>query len=117
MITVRDLADRMRRSPIEIIKTLMNYGTMVPITASIDFDTAALIGEELGVAVKPEKQPEPEVVAVARGAYGAHHGVGLHLDSAQRLVAGPGDDLLGSRKVQELDARGPTCSRVTLPSA
>jgi translation initiation factor IF-2 len=42
MITIRDLADKMHRSPIEIIKTLMNYGTMVPITASIDFDTAAL---------------------------------------------------------------------------
>ncbi len=51
MITVRDLADKMHKSPIEIIKTLMNYGMMVPITESIDFDTAALIGEELGIAV------------------------------------------------------------------
>ncbi len=61
MITVRDLADKMRKSPIEIIKTLMNYGMMVPITESIDFETAALIGEELGIAVHPEKAPEPEV--------------------------------------------------------
>ena len=60
-ITVRDLADKMHKSPIEIIKTLMNYGMMVPITESIDFDTAALIGEELGIAVNPEKAPEPEV--------------------------------------------------------
>lgn len=63
MITVRELADRMHRSPIEVIKTLMNYGMMIPITESIDFDTAQLIGEELGVTVKPERAPEPEVVA------------------------------------------------------
>lgn len=61
-ITVREFAERMRRSPIEIIKTLMNYGMMIPITESIDFDTAQLIGEELGVTVKGEHQPEPEVV-------------------------------------------------------
>ncbi len=65
MITVRELAERMHRSPIEVIKTLMNYGMMVPITESIDFDTAQLIGEELGVTVKPEQAPEPEVVEVA----------------------------------------------------
>ncbi|OQA43542.1 MAG: Translation initiation factor IF-2 [Chloroflexi bacterium ADurb.Bin325] len=61
MITVRDLADKMHRSPIEVIKTLMNYGMMVPITESIDFDTAQLIGEELGITVKSEAAPEPEV--------------------------------------------------------
>ena len=61
-ITVRDLAEKMRRSPIEVIKTLMNYGIMVPITQSIDFDTAVAVGEELGIAVKPEQLPEPEVV-------------------------------------------------------
>jgi len=50
----------MRISPIEIIKTLMNYGIMVPITQSIDFDTALVVGEDLGIAVKPEALPEPE---------------------------------------------------------
>jgi translation initiation factor IF-2 len=63
IITVRDLADKMHRSPIEVIKTLMNYGMMVPITESIDFDTARIIGEELGVTVTSEVAPEPEVVA------------------------------------------------------
>lgn len=62
ILTVRELAEHMRRSPIEIIKTLMNYGMMVPITESIDFDTAQLIGEELGVTVNPEQAPEPQVV-------------------------------------------------------
>jgi translation initiation factor IF-2 len=62
-ITIRDLAEKMRKSPIEVIKTLMNYGMMVTITESIDFDTAALIGEELGIAINREKAPEPETPA------------------------------------------------------
>ena len=53
-ITVRELADKMHKSPIDIIKTLMNYGIMVPITQSIDFDTAVVVGEELGITVNPE---------------------------------------------------------------
>ncbi len=67
-ITVREFAERMHRSPIEVIKTLMNYGMMVPITESIDFDTAQLIGEELGVTVTAESLPEPEVAEVVEEA-------------------------------------------------
>ncbi|MDW8319373.1 MAG: translation initiation factor IF-2, partial [Anaerolineae bacterium] len=61
-ITVRDLAEMMQRSPIEVIKVLMNYGIMAPITQSIDFDTAAIIGEEMGVKIK-RKQEEVPVAA------------------------------------------------------
>jgi translation initiation factor IF-2 len=64
-ITVRDFADMIHKSPIEVIKTLMNYGMMVPITESIDFDTAVVVGEELGITVKPEVLAEPEITAVA----------------------------------------------------
>jgi translation initiation factor IF-2 len=60
-ITVRDFADMVNKSPIEVIKTLMNYGMMVPITESIDFDTAVVVGEELGITVKPEVLLEPVV--------------------------------------------------------
>jgi translation initiation factor IF-2 len=60
-ITVRDFAEMIRKSPIEVIKTLMNYGMMVPITESIDFGTAVVVGEELGVTVKPEVIAEPVV--------------------------------------------------------
>ena len=60
-ITVRDLAKLMERSPIDLIKILMQYGIMAPITHSIDHDTAVIMGEELGIEVKwPETQPEPE---------------------------------------------------------
>jgi len=58
----------MRRSPIDVIKTLMNYGMMVPITESIDFGTAVVVGEELGVTIKREALPEPEVLEVVKEA-------------------------------------------------
>jgi translation initiation factor IF-2 len=64
-ITVRDFAEMIRKSPIEVIKTLMNYGMMVPITESIDFGTAVVVGEELGVTVKPEVIAEPVVEQAA----------------------------------------------------
>jgi translation initiation factor IF-2 len=71
-ITVRDLATLMQRSPIDLIKILMQYGIMAPITHTIDHDTAVILGEELGVAVKwpaPDKteEPEPEVAASPTG--------------------------------------------------
>jgi translation initiation factor IF-2 len=59
MLTVRDLATLLKLTPIDIIKKLMANGVMANITQSIDFDTAALIAEELGFQVKEEK---PEVV-------------------------------------------------------
>ncbi len=52
-ITVRDLAQLIQESPIDLIKVLMNYGIMAPITQTIDFDTAQVIGSEFGVEVKP----------------------------------------------------------------
>jgi translation initiation factor IF-2 len=67
-ITVRDLATLMQRSPIDLIKILMQYGIMAPITHTIDHDTAVILGEELGVAVKwpaqeSEEEAEPETAA------------------------------------------------------
>ena len=60
-ITVRDLAQKLQCSPIEVIKILMSYGIMAPITQTIDFDTASVVGEELGIKVELEKPPEPEL--------------------------------------------------------
>ncbi|HRJ41761.1 MAG TPA: translation initiation factor IF-2 [Caldilineaceae bacterium] len=59
-VTVRDLADRMIRSPIDLIKVLMQFGIMAPIDQVLDHDTAAIVGEELGVIVTwPEAQAAP----------------------------------------------------------
>jgi translation initiation factor IF-2 len=59
-ITVRDLAKLMERSPIDLIKVLMQYGIMAPITHSIDHDTAVILGEELGITVKWPDTEETE---------------------------------------------------------
>lgn len=62
-ITVRELAELMNRSPIDLIKVLMQFGIMAPITRSIDHDTAVIIGEELNVVVSwPEEDEEEESV-------------------------------------------------------
>jgi translation initiation factor IF-2 len=63
-ITVRELAEKMHRSAIDVIKALMNYGIMVPITQTIDFDTAQVVGGDLGITVNREAPPEPVVVEV-----------------------------------------------------
>jgi len=63
-ITVRDLAILMERSPIDLIKVLMQYGIMAPITHNIDHETAVILGEELGVTVNwPERATLVEEIA------------------------------------------------------
>lgn len=47
-ITVRDLAQTINLSPIEVIKTLMTNGVMANINQQIDFDTAAIVAAEMG---------------------------------------------------------------------
>lgn len=57
-ITVRELAQRMESSPIQIIKILMSNGVMANINQQIDYDTAAVVASELGYEVSLEA-PEP----------------------------------------------------------
>ncbi|MFQ5613690.1 MAG: translation initiation factor IF-2, partial [Anaerolineae bacterium] len=57
-LTVRDLAERLGISPIDIIKELMNNGIMATINQQIDFDTAAIVGEEMGFTIVPESAEE-----------------------------------------------------------
>lgn len=47
-ITVRELAQSIEASPIEVIKTLMANGVMANINQQIDFDTAAIVAAEMG---------------------------------------------------------------------
>jgi translation initiation factor IF-2 len=46
--TVRDLAEKVESSPIDVIKILMANGVMANINQQIDFDTAAVVAVELG---------------------------------------------------------------------
>ncbi|NMB87316.1 MAG: translation initiation factor IF-2, partial [Chloroflexi bacterium] len=47
-ITVRDLAQRIQASPIQVIKILMSNGVMANINQMVDFETAAVVATELG---------------------------------------------------------------------
>lgn len=62
-ITVRDLAERINTSPIEVIKQLMANGVMANINQQIDFDTASIVVGELGFEARPMLPTEIEGAA------------------------------------------------------
>ncbi|KPL06603.1 translation initiation factor IF-2 [bacterium SM23_57] len=51
-ITVRDLSQKIKASPIDVIKNLMANGVMANINQTVDFDTAAIVAAEFGYEVK-----------------------------------------------------------------
>ncbi len=52
-VTVRELAELIGASPIDVMKQLINNGIMASINQQIDFDTAAIVVEEMGFEAKP----------------------------------------------------------------
>ncbi len=62
-IVIRDLASKIGKSPIDLIKKLMSNGVMATINQTVDFDTAAIVVGEYGLeavleAVEEEKKEE-----------------------------------------------------------
>ena len=55
-LSVRDLAQFVEASPIQVIKSLMNNGVMASINQLVDFDTAAIVAEEFGFDANLEAQ-------------------------------------------------------------
>ncbi len=53
-IVVSELASRLKVNVNEVIKKLMGLGVMAGINQTVDFDTAALVAEELGAKVQKE---------------------------------------------------------------
>ena len=53
-IVIRDLAQKIEKSPIELIKKLMSNGVMATINQAVDFDTAAIVMAEYGFEAVPE---------------------------------------------------------------
>ena len=53
-IGVGELASRMKKTGAEVVKCLMKNGVMASLSEIIDFDTAAIIAEELGCKVEKE---------------------------------------------------------------
>nr|WP_322795913.1 translation initiation factor IF-2 [Tepidiforma sp.] len=61
-LTVKELADLLRVTPVEVIKRLMTNGVMANQNQVIDYDTAAIVAVELGFEPQPE---EAEAAAAA----------------------------------------------------
>ena len=64
-ISVRDLAEKMDASPIQVIKVLMANGVMASINQTVDFDTAAVVASELGF--EPELEQVEEEIQEEKG--------------------------------------------------
>lgn len=86
VLTVRDLADMLGVSPIQIIKILMTNGMLASINQQIDFDTAAIVAAEFNVETR---HPFPEATS--------EEAQESELTSWQRLVAGEAREDLSSR--------------------
>ncbi len=66
-IVIRDLAQKIEKSPIDIIKKLMANGVMASINQAVDFETAAIVVAEYGFEATPEvfeEAAEEEVGAI-----------------------------------------------------
>ena len=61
MITVQELANRMTEKSGDVIKALMNMGTMATINQMIDADTAELIIDEFGHKIKRVTEADVEI--------------------------------------------------------
>ncbi|MCY3507131.1 MAG: translation initiation factor IF-2 [Chloroflexi bacterium] len=63
-ITVKGLSERLGISPIEAIKRLMTHGVMAAMNDTIDYETAAIVSSELGIAPSPEAAAAAVATAV-----------------------------------------------------
>ena len=63
-ITVRELADETRVSPIDVIKELLKNGTVANINQVIDYKTATAVAEGLGYHVKERPRANVESAAI-----------------------------------------------------
>ncbi len=66
-LTVRELAQLMGVSPIDVIKRLMYDGIIATINQTIDYETAAIVASEMGFEPREEKVAVPEEETVPSG--------------------------------------------------
>lgn len=59
-LTVKELGDLLRVTPVEVIKRLMTNGVMAAMNQTIDFDTAAIVAVELGFDPREAPRAAPE---------------------------------------------------------
>ena len=77
-ITVGELASRMKKTAVEVIKCLMKNGVMASVNQTIDFDTAEFVAVELGCKVEREV-----VVTIEERLFDDHE------DTADELITRP----------------------------
>lgn len=53
-ITVKELAEALKKTSAEVIKKLMSLGIMATLNQELDFDTAAIVADEFGVKAEEE---------------------------------------------------------------
>ncbi len=85
-MTVRELAERMHASPIDVIKELMSNGVMASINQQIDYDTAAIVAAEMGFEPRPELREEEVAPSKEAGPAWRHFYEG---ESSRDLVIRP----------------------------
>src|SRR5438094_914679 len=66
-LTVKDLAEKLGVSPVEVIKKLMTSNIMATINQVIDFATAEIVADEFGYTVDPVKSEDVVAVESAEG--------------------------------------------------
>jgi translation initiation factor IF-2 len=62
-IPVKELADLLAMSPVEVIKELMKNGVMASVNQVVDYDTAAIVAHDLGF--EPQEAVPPEAAQAA----------------------------------------------------
>jgi translation initiation factor IF-2 len=67
-LSVKDLAERLRISPVDVIKKLMQSGVMATMNQVIDYGTAEIVADDFGYTVEPIASED--VVAVESGSDG-----------------------------------------------
>ena len=60
-VSVRELATLLDVSIVDLMRALVNMGTMASINTTIDFDTASLVATELGIETAAEEEAAPVV--------------------------------------------------------
>jgi len=67
-LSVKDLAEKLGVSPVEVIKKLMASKILATINQVIDFSTAEIVADEFGYTVEPVKSEDVVAVESAEGA-------------------------------------------------
>jgi len=92
-MSVRELANELDTSAVQVIKILMSNGVMANINQQIDFDTAAVVATELGYT--PQVQQEEEVKEEETGEVPLWRRVILEEDPAKLVNRPPVITILG----------------------